>query len=555
MKRKRFLKLLGISVVLTLLVSIFLPVSPVFAASVTLDPDEGMVGDEIDIEGSGFSESDSDNDNYVYVDVYFTSGDEDGDKPTTSCDIDDEITTYELVDSGVDVDDDGEFDTSIDIPERLRDGSDDEDVSGGTYYICITYEDSDRVRAVRAFTVIAGEITDFDPDSGPVGTEVDVSGENFAEKEDLTIKFDDYDITDDIASGDAESDSSGDIEFSIIIPPSTAGKHTITVSDESMSEVEETFTVEPEITSVTPASAPPGDAVTVEGTGFGKRKEADIILNGATVASATTDAEGSFSTSFTVPDISEGIYSLSADDGTNDAATNFTVEIGTAITVSPQTTAAAPGYVGQSVTISGVAFKPNTTVTITYASNPQVLGTTPTNAKGNFSYTFKVPKSPAGAHTISASDGVSSLQIPFYMESDAPPEPQPILPEIGTKAPAITGFDWGDVNDDSGVTYTLQVATSVDFSSSSIVLAKDGLNVSDYSLSKEEALPSRPAKAPYYWRVRATDDAGNESDWTAAHDFSVGKSLPSWAPNLFWGLGVAAAAFVGYLMGKRRSYY
>ena len=73
------------------------------------------------------------------------------------------------------------------------------------------------------------------------------------------------------------------------------------------------------------------------------------------------------------------------------------------------TTTAAPGYVGQSVTISGVAFKPNVEVTITYTSDPIVVGTTPTDANGDFSYTFKAPKSPAGAHTISASDGTSSL--------------------------------------------------------------------------------------------------------------------------------------------------
>ena len=244
-----------------------------------------------------------------------------------------------------------------------------------------------------------------------------------------------------------------------------------------------------------------------------------------------------------------------ADDSTNDFETDFTVEIGTEITVSPETTAAAPGYVGQSITISGLAFKPNAEVTITFASDPVVVGTTPADANGDFSLTFKVPKSPAGAHTISASDGTSSLQMPFYMEADAPPVPQPLLPEIGAKAPAIAEFDWGDVSDESGVTYTLQVATTQDFGADSIVLDKDGLTTSDYTLSKDESLPSRSAKEPYYWRVMATDGAGNESDWTGANDFSVGVSLPPWTVHLFWGLGVVGGVFFGYFLGKRRGYY
>jgi hypothetical protein len=94
--------------------------------------------------------------------------------------------------------------------------------------------------------------------------------------------------------------------------------------------------------------------------------------------------------------------------------------------------------------------------------------------------------------------------------------PQLILPETGTKAPAAASFDWSDVTDASGVTYTLEVAISQDFAASSLVLKKEGLTVLEYTLSKEESLPSRSLKEPYYWRVMAIDGAGNEGDWTDA---------------------------------------
>ncbi len=561
MKRKRFLKLLGIGVILTVLVSVFLPVSPAFAAAgISIDPDEGRIGDEVEVEGVDFDPISSDAPvEYRYVDIYFTAKTTTGAAPSTSSDIDDEIRTYELLESGVDADIDGEFTFSFDVPDRLRDGSVDADVRGGSYYVCVTYEDDDRVRARAEFTVIAGEITEFDPDSGPVGTEVTLSGEDFAENETLTIMFDGSEM--DIISGDDETDSSGDFDdATFIIPLSTAGEYTISVSDESLtqeallegSDEPPVFTVESSL-DVSPVTGPPDDTATVSGTGFGDRADVEIMLDDVLVATATTDNKGSFSVIFTVPDISEGIYDLVAiDEDDNEAETQFTVEVGTEIMVSPVTSAGAPGYVGQNVTISGVAFVPNSSVTITYTSTPVVVGTTTTNTDGDFSFTFKVPKSQPGAHTISASDGTNSLQLPFYVEANVPPVPQLLLPEAATKAPATASFDWSDVTDASGVTYILQVAISQDFAASSLVLKKEGLTISEYTLSKEESLPSRSLKEPYYWRVMAVDGAGNEGNWTDASDFSVGFSMPSWAVHVFWGIGVIAGTCIGYYQGKRR---
>ena len=66
----------------------------------------------------------------------------------------------------------------------------------------LTYEDEEDVKAVAEFTVTAGEITDFDPDDGPVGTEVDITGDSFAEDEQITVEYDGDEI--DIESGDDE---------------------------------------------------------------------------------------------------------------------------------------------------------------------------------------------------------------------------------------------------------------------------------------------------------------------------------------------------------------
>ena len=549
MKHAKLFRMLAIGVVLSLLVAL-VPASPALAVrDIDLEKDEGEIGEYIDITGENWPPSDpgADPPFYRYLDIYFTS-----DEASIGDDITEEVTVYELVEEEVQVDTDGEFEARFRVPDELTDGSPDEDVRGGTYYVCVTYFEEEDIKAVAEFTISAGEITDFDPDSGPVGTAVDISGEGFGESEELTIEYDGSDL--DIDSGDPDTDSRGDFDCTIIIPSSTAGEHTITISDETLTEVEETFTVTPEMT-FTPTQAPPGGTVTVTGTGFGDEVDVDITLGTTSVASGETDDDGDFTISFAVPEMDEGIYDLVAeDDDGNDDEGEFTVEIGIEASVSPVTSSASPGHVGQDVTVSGAGFKANSTVTITYTSEPQVVATPTSDADGVFSATFKVPASEGGAHTITASDGTNSLQLAFYMERQAPEIPQPLLPEMGVKAGSKTFFDWEDVEDASGVTYELQVATSDEFTAASMVVELVGLTESEHALTAEEALESRSEEEPYYWRVRAVDGAGNVSGWTLG-EFSVGFTWPDWIIHLWWGLGVIGAIFFGYYLGKRRAYY
>ena len=57
MKRKRFFRMMGVGVVLTLLLSVFLSISSAFAArSITINPTEGRAGRYVTVEGTGFPE-------------------------------------------------------------------------------------------------------------------------------------------------------------------------------------------------------------------------------------------------------------------------------------------------------------------------------------------------------------------------------------------------------------------------------------------------------------------------------------------------------------------
>ena len=211
------------------------------------------------------------------------------------------------------------------------------------------------------------------------------------------------------------------------------------------------------------------------------------------------------------------------------------------------------------IAISGVGFQANSPITITDITSGLLLAVTSSSINGNFQANFAAGGR-AGEHTVTVSDGTNTRQVSFIMESQAPPKPVLLLPQDDIEAEASAYFDWSDVADDSlPLTYALQVASSENFTPSSIVLEKTGLTSSEYTVAQGERL--KPAEAPYYWRVRAIDGVANEGQWSTAWSFHIAKpaqpSLPvqpersAWLIYLWIGLGVVVAGFLGYWLRKR----
>jgi hypothetical protein len=147
----------------------------------------------------------------------------------------------------------------------------------------------------------------------------------------------------------------------------------------------------------------------------------------------------------------------------------------------------------------------------------------------------------------------------FTMESEAPAAPDLLLPEPDEKAEATPSLDWKDADDPSlPVTYTLQIATDKDFTEDSIVLQKTGLTDSEYTLTEEEKLEPVKKEAPYYWRVKATDGAANESEWSEPRTFQTGGftfSMTGWVLYLVIAFGALAIFVFGLWVGRRTAYY
>ena len=545
MKHNKFFRIIAVAVVLALLVIALPTTSALAAALIELDFDKGQVGDKVTVDGAGFTPS-TPPDHLFDVDIYFSS-----DYIEVGEDIDYYSHIYALVKEYVYIDESGSFSKFFYVPAVLEDGRDEADVLGGDYYIYITYGGDAEIRAFTEFTVLG--VTGIEPGEGPVGTEVEMDGLGFDGGDDISVTYDDEAV--DIVRGDRRVKSSGIFNSSIEIPESTAGSHTITVSDEAGHSGQVHFIVMPNITfGSTQASA--GEEVIINGTGFGEGVDIFVYFDGDVVyitGDYETNDFGSFESAFLMPsEVLPGTYDVEVEDDLGYNA-DATLEVGPGLEISPVTSATTPGNVGDTVELNGSGFLPSHELTITYASDP-VTFTTTSLPDGSFAYSFTLPPSPAGEPTISVTDGTSTKETVFFMESTPPEAPVPLLPAAETKAKSKAQFDWEDVSDASlPMSYELQVATNSQFTADSILVDQVGLTASTYTLSDEEKLESTDEEAPYYWRVRARDAASNPSDWTVGSSFTVGASfsMPSWLIYTLIAIGVILVFFLGLWLGRR----
>lgn len=540
MKYKKILHILAMAVILSLLV-MALPTKTALAKEIlNLSPSKGVVGDKIEVTGSGYDSGDR-----IYI--YFSSQDADVNDDISDLDVWVEVDTAR---ASLALEGGGYISGSFEVPDELTDGHKIEKVLGGDYFVYATKREEGRILAKEEFTVVG--IAEVDPTEGPVGTEIEIEGKGFEDEEDIEVFYDGEEIG--IAGGDDKTDDDGEFRLTITIPESTAGTHIITVEvDEDEGQAK--FTVEPRI-DISATSGRIGDKVTVTGTGFGDSVDVAVTFGSERVATGETDDEGNFSITFDLPAVGKGTYDVEVEDEDGNTGNKYSFIVRSDISISPVTSQASPGHVGMDMTISGTGFIPGYQITITYASTSAVFTTTSKN-DGSFSFTFIIPESEAGPHVVTATDGTNSMEVTFFMEEGAPPIPQPLEPEIGTIPERPIKFEWCGVTDPSGTTYTLQIAKDKNFTD--IVLEKEGLTKSEYTMTQteDEKLESTEDGDEYWWRVRATDGASNMGNWSGAKSFVVGVvgsiiTIPDWAKYLLGAVGGSLLFFIGLLLIRRK---
>ena len=314
--------------------------------------------------------------------------------------------------------------------------------------------------SIRIFTPMAKA----EPVSGPVGTEVTVSGVGFRTSEDgITITYDG-----EIIKCNIVADSVGSWKTTVEIPPSTKGRHKIGIYGSDFTPIGVVpgidFEVIPQINLVPqmyfePISKKTSTKLTVTGTGFAKDESVNISFDAIKLVAAVADNSGSFDAILVVPQIKgkEHVVAATGSSGSS-AQANFVME-----KLQPSAPQLLSPVQGARLEIFG--------------SFGDVIFGTARYLVGVFDY-LRGSKQ-------------KSLR------------------------PALTTFTWTKPAEPSKVSYVFQIARTHDFSSP--VLVKEGLVSSSYTLSRDDVL----IPGDYNWRVKAVDDIGNESEWSEVWKIGV----------------------------------
>ena len=452
--------------------------------SITLSIDQGAVGSSLTVAGRGFNANESN------IQIVYDS------KP---------------VQTGIEASGKGSWQSTFKVPAS-NSGQHTIDTTGTTP----ASEVEDKV-----FTVTPK--IDVNPSSGWVGTVVGVYGNGFARGEtNIKVTYDGGTVKTEIAA-----DTNGSWQTSFSVPASSKGSHEVRAYGAITTEsdyIAANFSVSPGI-KLEPVSGylggaiHVGDSLWVSGVGFEANETGiKVTFDGAlNISGIIADAKGSWSDRLDIPLCSRGEHIIDASGEISKASdiVDAVIIISPKIELEP-----ASGAIGSDITVHGDGFAANQIITISYDGVKVATGTA-TDTKGSFTTSFKIPKGKAGDHTVTVIDTTSSVfSVTLNVESTPPPTPNPVSPEAGSEFSSIgktaITFDWTDVEDPSGVYYIIEISPNSNFAGT--VIRKEGLTASEYILTEDEAL----AKGNYYWRVKAVDEAENQSDWTTGQLFKVG---------------------------------
>ncbi|MBI2836505.1 MAG: hypothetical protein HYX85_02290 [Chloroflexi bacterium] len=404
------------------------------------------------------------------------------------------------------------------------------EIAGGSH----TFKAQDAVGNSAVAEVTVTPIVSITPDNGPAGTAVAMTGKGFFASATITIAWIGQTVTTSPETIVSNGQGSFIANFKALPGPSTA--YAVSANDGTNSGTVN-FIIKP-TASVSPATGPVGAAVTVRGAGFKASTAVTVNYDNFLAATVSSDSSGNVSATFQVLPSTAGEHKITINDQTN--SLSFPFRVVPAAKLSPSS-----GFVGSDITVSGNGFGASRPITIRYDDTQIVQGTA--DAGGTFIIVFKAPVSKGGNHLVTLTDGINTETQTFAMDSTSPSAPTLLQPLTGIKADRLPTLDWSDVSDPSGLTYTLELATDAGFAN--VLIRKQGLTASAYTLTEAEKLKSVSSKRPYHWRVKAIDSASNESPWAASSTFFVGLVLQSWA----WVIIIAGAAIVlgvaGYVIG------
>jgi len=303
--------------------------------------------------------------------------------------------------------------------------------------------------SVPEATLTVGADLSLERTSGPPGTTLRVNGAGFRARENITVT---------VGQGQTETNVVANTEGAwttkISIPPAPGGPLVIRATGSSGQLMEADFTVTPAVALSQPIGSP-GSLLTIEGNGFAARQDISISFGPGVVGSPSADANGSWTSSFTLPATPAGTYSVVVSGSAGELKIPFLLT--PALVLS-----GTRGEPGTSVTVAGSGFAANENgITVTLDRTPVASGIS-ADSGGSWTVSFLIPSSPAASYALRASGPLTSSSsvrdevlsiVPGLQVSPANGEPG--------SAVSVTGRGFSAKQRDIVISYDGTVVTTV----------------------------------------------------------------------------------------------
>lgn len=397
-------------------------------------------------------------------------------------------------------------------------------------------------------------------DSAGPGDPVNARGTGFSSRSTVNIIFGSINIA------VAVTDDLGSFEIDFDVPDLKPYSYDVRAQDNQGNVAKTRFTVTAGA-NLSETTGAVGTELTVNGSGFQPGQTVTVYYDDIPVAIAVADKNGDFTATFVVPPGS-GKHVITVSDGATTKKYSFGVEKEPPpvpvllLPINESLTKAEAFFDWQDVSDESVPVVYDLQIASdrNFAS-PVLLKTGITESQCTLSgeeiLTAHFKNSPY-FWRVKAIDGAGNegeWSDPWVFYVSVPSPPVLLSPMTDAKVRLPIRFSWEPVSSLSPpVTYTLQIAGNLDFTSP--LLDKTGLTNSEHLVSREEDLKFKTHMS-YYWRVKAVDNARNESDWSAAGSFYLVSisSFPGWATYTLIGVGAAIAVLLAFRAGRRTAYH
>jgi prepilin-type N-terminal cleavage/methylation domain-containing protein len=249
----------------------------------------------------------------------------------------------------------------------------------------------------------------FSPTSGPVGTNIQVTGSGWA----LSDTISGVTVGGTTATNTLTVNSSGSLSGTITVPSTlgTGAKIIVITGIQTLAQTyNNAFTVTTASATFTPTSGPVGTSISVTGSGWATTTDSNISVTISGIAATDTlsiNSSGAISGRITVPSgVTTKTVIINAAISGNQTFNNAFTLTTAAASFSPTS-----GPVGTIISVTGSGWPlsdNNYTVTVggTTATNSLTA-----NSSGALSGTITVPSISTGSQTVSITESISGIQI------------------------------------------------------------------------------------------------------------------------------------------------